>query len=100
MSMTNNASTINTEVGSLKAELGRLCPFSAPRGYTFSTCPPRFPPRVFHGQIFTPDQHKVYAPNAPLVIKKSSKLFAPENLKRLEKIDFQHTTIILGLVNK
>ena len=49
----------------LKAELGRLCPFSAPRGHTFSTCPPRFPPRVFHGQIFTPDQHKVSAPNAP-----------------------------------
>ena len=39
----------------LKAELGRLCPFSAPRGHTFSTCPPRFPPRVFHGQIFTPE---------------------------------------------
>ena len=49
----------------LKAELGRLCPFSAPRGHTFSTCPPRFPPRVFHGQIFTPDKHKVSAPNAP-----------------------------------
>ena len=49
----------------LNAELGRLCPFSAPRGHTFSTCPPRFPPRVFHGQIFTPDKHKVSAPNAP-----------------------------------
>ena len=49
----------------LNAELGRFCPFSAPRGHTFSTCPPRFPPRVFHGQIFTPDKHKVSAPNAP-----------------------------------
>ena len=40
-------------------ELGRLCPFSAPRGrgHTFSTCPPKFPPRVFHGQIFIPDKH-------------------------------------------
>ena len=25
----------------------------------------RFPPRVFHGQIFTPDKHKVSAPNTP-----------------------------------
>ena len=50
---------------SLNVELGRLCPFSAPRGHTFSTCPPKFPPRVFHGQIFTPDKHKVSAPNAP-----------------------------------
>ena len=51
----------------LNAELGRLCPFSAPRGHTFSTCPPRFSPRVFHGQIFTSDKHKVSAPgpNAP-----------------------------------
>ena len=49
----------------LNAELGRFCPFSAPRGHTFSTCPPRFPLRVFHGQIFTPDKHKVSAPNAP-----------------------------------
>ena len=30
----------------LNAELGKLCPFSAPRGHTFSTCPPRFPPRA------------------------------------------------------
>ena len=86
----------------LNAELGRLCPFSAPRGHTFSTCPPRFPPRVFHGQIFTPDnsdKHKVSAPNAPL--SKSDSNYSPlKKLKRLEKIDFQHTTITLGLVNK
>ena len=84
---------------SLNAELGRLCPFSAPRGHTFSTCLPRFPPRVFHGQIFTPDKHKVSAPNAPP--SKSDPNYSPlKKLKRLEKIDFQHTTITLGLVKK
>ena len=74
----------------LNVELGRLCPFSAPRGHTFSTCPPRFPPRVFHGQIFTPDKHKVSAPNA----QKSDPNYSPlKKLKRLEKIDFQHTRV-------
>ena len=29
-----------TNISTLNAELGRLCPFSAPRGHTFSTCPP------------------------------------------------------------
>ena len=78
--------------GSLNAELGRLCPFSAPRGHTFSTCPPRFPPRVFHGQIFTPEKHKVSAPNAPhpKLVTKSDPNYSPlKKLKRLEKIDFQ-----------
>ena len=72
----NSGSTILTKnvilpTPVLNAELGRFCPFSAPRGHTFSTCPPRFPPRVFHGQIFTPDKHKVSAPNAlhPKVIQ-------------------------------
>ena len=67
----------------LNAKIGRLCPFSAPRGHTFSTCPPRFPPRVFHGQIFAPDKHKVSAPNAP--IQKWSKLFAPEKIEETWK---------------
>ena len=81
----------------LNAELGRFCPFSAPRGHTFSTCPPRFPPRVFHGQIFTPDKHKVSAPNAPH--PKVIQIVRPwENWRDLKKIDFQHTTITLGLV--
>ena len=56
-------------------------------------------PRVFHGQIFTPDKHKVSAPNAPPA--KSDPNYSPlKKLKRLEKIDFQHTTITLGLVKK
>ena len=54
---------------------------------------------VFHGQIFTPDKHKVSAPNAPP--SNSDPNYLPlKKLKRLEKIDFQHTTITLGLVNK
>ena len=57
----------------LNVELGRLCPFSAPRGHTFSTCPPKFPPRVFHGQIFTPDKHKVSAPKGPTEYRKLPK---------------------------
>ena len=57
------------------------------------------PPRVFHGQIFTPDKHEVSAPNAPP--SKSDPNYSPlKKLKRLEKIDFQHTTITLGLVKK
>ena len=69
----------------LNAELGRLCPFSAPspKGAHNSTCLPRFPPRVFHGQIFTPDKHKVSAPNAS--IQKWSKLFAPEKIEETWK---------------
>ena len=39
--------------------------------------------RVFHGQIFTPDKHKVSAPNAP---SKSDPNYSPlKKLKRLEK---------------
>ena len=66
---------------SLNAELGRLCPFSVPRGHTFSTCPPRFSSRVFHGQIFTSDKHKVSAPG-PMP---SSKIFAPEKIEETWK---------------
>ena len=37
-----------------------------PQGGThFQLVPLGSPPRVFHGQIFTPDKHKVSAPNAP-----------------------------------
>ena len=87
----------------LNAELGRLCPFSAPRGHTFSTCPSRFPPWVFHWQIFIPDKHKVSAPKPQCPPSKSDPNYLPlKKFKSLEKIDFQHTntTIILGLVNK
>ena len=71
----------------LNAELGRLCPFSAPGGHTFSTCPPRFPPRVFHGQIFTPDKHKVSAPNAPR--PKVIQIIRPwKNWRDLKKLTF------------
>ena len=66
----------------------QLVPLGSPQGYL----------TVFHGQIFTPDKHKVSAPNA--LIQKWSKLFAPEKIEDLKKIDFQHTTITLGLVNK
>ena len=67
-----------------------------PQGGThFQLVPLGSPPRVFHGQIFTPDKHKVSAPNAP-----HPKYSPLKKLKRLEKIDFQHTTITLGLVNK
>ena len=38
----------------LNAELGKLCPFSAPRGHTFSTCPPRFPPKGISWANFHP----------------------------------------------
>ena len=38
----------------LNAELGRLCPFSAPRGHTFSTCPPRFLPKGISWANFHP----------------------------------------------
>ena len=38
---------LNSRRYDLNAELGRLCPFSAPRGHTFSTCPPRFPQGYF-----------------------------------------------------
>ena len=69
--------------------------------YNFSTCPPRFPPRVFHGQIFTPDKHKVSARCTQCPLSKSDPNYSPlKKLKRLEKIDFHHTTITLGLVNK
>ena len=41
---------------------------------------------------------KFSAPNAP---SKSDQNYSPlKKLKRLEKIDFQHNTITLGLVNK
>ena len=71
-----------------------------PQGGThFQLVPLGSPPRVFHWQIFTPDKHKVSAPNAPP--SKSDPNYSPlKKLKRLEKIDFQHTTITLGLVNK
>ena len=64
----------------------------------FSTCPPR----VFHGQIFTPDKHEVSAPNAPpWPHPKVIQIIRPwKNWRDLKKIDFQHTTITLGLVNK
>ena len=57
---------------------------------------------VFHGQIITPDKHKVSAPNAPLgPIQKWSKLFAPEKIEETwKKLTFKHTTITLGLVSK
>ena len=66
----------------------QLVPLGSPQGY-------------FMGKfkIFTPDKYKVSAPNAPP--SKSDPNYSPlKKLKRLEKIDFQHTTITLGLVNK
>ena len=63
----------------------QLVPLGSPQGY-------------FMGKFSPLTSIKFLPPMPP--IKKWSKLFAPEKLKRLEKIDFQHTTIILGLVNK
>ena len=55
-----------------------------PQGGThFQLVPLGSPPRVFHGQIFTPDKHKVSAPNAP--VQKWSKLFAPEKIEETWK---------------
>ena len=77
----------------LNAELGRLCPFSAPRGRHFQLVPLGSPPRVFHGQIFTPDKHKVSAPNAP---SKSDPNYSPlKKLKRLEKISLSALVIYI-----
>ena len=51
--------------------------------------PPRFPPRVFHGQIFIPDKYKVSAPNAPS--KRVIQIIRPwKNWRALKKIHFQH----------
>ena len=71
-----------------------------PQGSThFQLVPLGSPPKVFHGQIFTPDKHKVSASNAPH--PKVIQIIWPwKNWRDLKKIDFQHTTITLGLVNK
>ena len=70
-----------------------------PQGGThFQLVPLGSPQRVFHGQIFNPDKHKVSAPNAPH--PKVIQIIHPwKNWRDLKKIDFQHT-ITLGLVNK
>ena len=72
----------------LNAELGRLCPFSAQRGTHFQLVSLGSPPRVFHGQIFIPDKHKVksFCPHGPNALSKSDPHYSPlKKLKRLEK---------------
>ena len=71
-----------------------------PQGGThFQLVPLGSLPRVFHGQIFIPDKYKVSAPNAPH--PKVIQIIRPwKNWRDLKKVDFQHTTITLGLVNK
>ena len=76
-----------------------------PQGGThFQLVPLGSAQRVFHGQIVTPDKHIVSAPNGQCPLSKSDPNYSPlKKLKRLgiwKKIDFQHTTITLGLVNK
>ena len=57
--------------------------FSQPADENGHVLLPGFPPRVFHGQIFTPDKDRVSAPNAP---SKSDPNYSPlKKLKRLEK---------------
>ena len=69
----------------------QLVPLGSPQGcFMGKFSPPGLP---LSGEC--PDKHKVSAPNA--LHPKCSPL---KKLKRLEKIDFQHTTITLGLVNK
>ena len=50
----------------LKAELGRLCPFSAPRGHTFSTCPLGSPQGYFMGKFSPLTSIKFLPPMPPI----------------------------------
>ena len=66
-----------------------------PQGvYTFSTCLPSFPPRGFHGQIFSSDKHKICAPKGPIGTKPPTKTdpnYSPLKIKNqsdLKKIHF------------
>ena len=64
----------------------QLVPLGSPQGY-------------FMGKFSPLTSIKFSAPNAPR--PKVIQIIRPwKKLKRLEKIDFQHTTITLGLVNK
>ena len=66
----------------------QLVPLGSPQGYFMGKFSPLTSIKFLHS-----------APNAPL--SKSDPNYSPlKKLKRLEKIDFQHTTITLGLVNK
>ena len=70
-----------------------------PQGGThFQLVPPGSPQGYFMGK-FSPLTSIKFLP--PMPPSKSDPNYSPlKKLKRLEKIDFQHTTITLGLVNK
>ena len=78
--------TVLLNSSALNAELGRFCPFSAPRaqgGTHFQLVPLGSSQRYFMGKFSPLTSIKFLPPMPP--IQKWSKLFAPEKLMRLEK---------------